>query len=91
DYAALASGETNLAQRRRFAAKAFAATAAYDGAIARWFGIVDQGEAFPRVLPLTLTRAAPLRYGENPHQSAAFYTAGDGVAGIGQARQVQGK
>ncbi len=67
------------------------ATAAYDGAIARWFGTVDQGETFPPLLPLTLKRAASLRYGENPHQSAAFYTASDGVRGIGQARQVQGK
>ncbi|MGR6329490.1 bifunctional phosphoribosylaminoimidazolecarboxamide formyltransferase/IMP cyclohydrolase [Sphingomonas sp. XXL09] len=91
DYASLASGETTLDQRRGFAAKAFAATAAYDGAIARWFGTVDQDEVFPPVLPLTLTRAASLRYGENPHQSAAFYTANDGVRGIGQARQVQGK
>ncbi|WP_210357459.1 bifunctional phosphoribosylaminoimidazolecarboxamide formyltransferase/IMP cyclohydrolase [Sphingomonas beigongshangi] len=91
DYAALEAGETTLDQRRVFAAKAFAATAAYDGAIARWFGTVDQGEAFPPVLPVTLKRAASLRYGENPHQSAAFYTANDGVAGIGQARQVQGK
>ncbi|MGP7794890.1 bifunctional phosphoribosylaminoimidazolecarboxamide formyltransferase/IMP cyclohydrolase [Sphingomonas sp. CLY1604] len=91
DYPALASGETTLEQRRLFAAKAFAATAAYDGAIARWFGTVDQGEAFPPVLPVTMRRAASLRYGENPHQSAAFYTANDGVAGIGQARQVQGK
>ena len=91
DYPALASGETTLDQRRGFAAKAFAATAAYDCAIARWFGTIDQGEAFPPVLPVTMRRAASLRYGENPHQSAAFYTANDGVAGIGQARQVQGK
>jgi phosphoribosylaminoimidazolecarboxamide formyltransferase/IMP cyclohydrolase len=91
DYAALASGETTLEQRRLFAAKAFAATASYDGAIARWFGTVDQAETFPAVLPVTMTRAVTLRYGENPHQSAAFYTANDGVRGIGQARQVQGK
>ncbi|MCP3735512.1 bifunctional phosphoribosylaminoimidazolecarboxamide formyltransferase/IMP cyclohydrolase [Sphingomonas sp. RP10(2022)] len=91
DYAIVANGETTLDQRRLFAAKAFAATAAYDGAIARWFGTVDQAEAFPAVLPVTMTRAATLRYGENPHQSAAFYASNDGVAGIGQARQVQGK
>jgi phosphoribosylaminoimidazolecarboxamide formyltransferase/IMP cyclohydrolase len=91
DYAIVASGETNLEQRKLFAAKAFAATARYDGAIARWFGTVDQAEPFPAVLPVTMTRAASLRYGENPHQSAAFYTADDGVRGIGQARQVQGK
>ena len=91
DYASLATGETTLDQRRLFAAKAFAATASYDGAIARWFGTVDQAEAFPAVLPVTMTRAASLRYGENPHQSAAFYASNDGVRGIGQARQVQGK
>ena len=91
DYAIVATGETTLDQRRLFAAKAFAATASYDGAIARWFGTVDQGEAFPPVLPVTMRRAATLRYGENPHQSAAFYASTDGVRGIGQARQVQGK
>lgn len=91
DYAIVATGETTLDQRRLFAAKAFAATAAYDGAIARWFGTVDQAEAFPAVLPVTMRRAATLRYGENPHQSAAFYASTDGVRGIGQARQVQGK
>lgn len=91
DYAIVAAGETTLDQRRLFAAKAFAATASYDGAIARWFGTVDQAEAFPAVLPVTMTRAASLRYGENPHQSAAFYASNDGVRGIGQARQVQGK
>jgi phosphoribosylaminoimidazolecarboxamide formyltransferase/IMP cyclohydrolase len=91
DYDLVAAGETTLDQRRLFAAKAFAATASYDGAIARWFATVDQAEAFPAVLPVTMTRAASLRYGENPHQSAAFYTSNDGVRGIGQARQVQGK
>ncbi|WP_137898396.1 bifunctional phosphoribosylaminoimidazolecarboxamide formyltransferase/IMP cyclohydrolase [Sphingomonas sp. 2SG] len=91
DYAIVAAGETTLDQRRLFAAKAFAATASYDGAIARWFGTVDQAEPFPAVLPVTMTRAASLRYGENPHQSAAFYASNDGVRGIGQARQVQGK
>jgi phosphoribosylaminoimidazolecarboxamide formyltransferase/IMP cyclohydrolase len=91
DYAIVATGETTLDQRRLFAAKAFAATASYDGAIARWFGTVDQAEAFPAVLPVTMTRAASLRYGENPHQAAAFYASNDGVRGIGQARQVQGK
>ncbi|WP_019517569.1 bifunctional phosphoribosylaminoimidazolecarboxamide formyltransferase/IMP cyclohydrolase [Sphingomonas sp. Mn802worker] len=92
DYALVAGGETSLDDRKRLAAKAFALTAAYDGAIARWFGQVDQGAAFPDVLPLTLRRQGePLRYGENPHQSAAFYAANDGVRGVGQARQVQGK
>ena len=93
DYALVASGETSLETRKRLAAKAFALTARYDGAIATWFGTVDQGEAFPDTLPLTLLRAGEaLRYGENPHQSAAFYAAtGAHANGIGQARQVQGK
>ncbi len=60
--------------------------------IASWFGFADQGEAFPETLPITLKRGATLRYGENPHQSAAFYTAtGPAARGVGQARQVQGK
>ncbi len=91
DYALVAGGSTTLDDRKRLAAKAFATTAAYDSAIATWFGTVDQGEQFPATLPITLKRGDALRYGENPHQSAAFYTATDGVRGIGQARQVQGK
>ena len=95
DYALVAGGTTTIEDRKRLAAKAYATTAAYDGAIARWFGTVDQGERFPATLPLTLKRAGEnLRYGENPHQAAAFYTAtsdGTAVRGIGQARQVQGK
>ncbi|MBB3348181.1 bifunctional phosphoribosylaminoimidazolecarboxamide formyltransferase/IMP cyclohydrolase [Sphingomonas sp. BK069] len=92
DYALVARGETDLAERKRLAAKAYALTAGYDGAIARWFAGSDQGETFPATLPLTLRRAGEaLRYGENPHQQAAFYASSDGVAGIGQARQVQGK
>jgi hypothetical protein len=51
DYAAVASGETTLAQRRKFAAKAYALTASYDGAISQWFAHADQGEAFPRRSP----------------------------------------
>ena len=92
DYALVSGGSTTLADRRKLAAKAYATTAAYDGAIATWFGTVDQGEAFPETLPITLKRGPELRYGENPHQSAAFYTSGGTAArGIGQARQVQGK
>ena len=98
DYAPLievldaSGGATSLELRRRFAAKAFAATAAYDGAIAGWFGQVDQQQLFPEVLPIVLRRGASLRYGENPHQQAAFYAdAGAQAKGIGQAEQVQGK
>jgi phosphoribosylaminoimidazolecarboxamide formyltransferase / IMP cyclohydrolase len=92
DYPLVAAGETTLEDRRRLAAKAFAATAAYDAAIAQWFAFADQRERFPETLPLVLRRGAELRYGENPHQAAAFYApAGPHAAGIGQARQVQGK
>ncbi len=83
---------TSLDTRRRLAAKAFARTAAYDSAIAGWFAFADLGHHLPDTLPLALTRAATLRYGENPHQQAALYvpqaSTNPGVAG---ARQVQGK
>ena len=85
-------GATGLDLRRRLAAKAFAATATYDSMIASWFAFADQGEVFPATLPLILERGEPLRYGENPHQQAAFYThRGPSAPGIGQARQVGGK
>jgi phosphoribosylaminoimidazolecarboxamide formyltransferase/IMP cyclohydrolase len=92
DYALVAGGTTTLEQRRKFAAKAYAATAAYDATIAGWFGVVDQGEEFPETIHLALKRGEALRYGENPHQRAAFYVHGNSnEQGIGQARQVQGK
>lgn len=85
-------GATTLAFRRRMAAKAFAATAAYDSAISQWFATVDQGEHFPPVLAAAHTRVTTLRYGENPHQDAALYVArGSAVTGLPQATQVQGK
>ncbi|MDB5685123.1 MAG: cyclohydrolase [Sphingomonas bacterium] len=85
-------GATTLETRKRLAGKAYAATAAYDAAIADWFAMVDQGEAFPSAMSIPLKRQQPLRYGENPHQQAAFYAyAGGGLRGIGQAEQVQGK
>ncbi len=92
DYAIVAKGETTLDERKNFAAKAFAATATYDAMIASWFDFADQGQLFPATLPYVLERPKVLRYGENPHQQAAFYQhAGPAAAGIGQARQVQGK
>ncbi|MGL4312711.1 MAG: bifunctional phosphoribosylaminoimidazolecarboxamide formyltransferase/IMP cyclohydrolase, partial [Sphingomonas sp.] len=92
DYPLAASGETTLEDRKRLAAKAFAATATYDAMIASWFGFADQDQLFPATLPFILEAPQPLRYGENPHQDAAFYRhRGPSTAGIGQARQVQGK
>ncbi|MEG3088456.1 bifunctional phosphoribosylaminoimidazolecarboxamide formyltransferase/IMP cyclohydrolase [Sphingomonas sp. PB4P5] len=92
DYALVAGGSTTLADRKKLAAKAYTATATYDSTIAGWFAHGDQGEAFPAALPIVLKRGETLRYGENPHQQAAFYTtAGATTRGIGQAEQVQGK
>ena len=99
DYDALAAelnahqGRTSLELRRRLAARAFAATAAYDATIAGWFAHADQGETLPDTLTIAARRAdPPLRYGENPHQHAALYVpAGPHAAGVGQAEQVQGK
>ncbi|GAA4009707.1 bifunctional phosphoribosylaminoimidazolecarboxamide formyltransferase/IMP cyclohydrolase [Sphingomonas swuensis] len=98
DYPALLAelgehdGMTSLGLRRRLAAKAFARTAAYDSAIASWFAFSDQGQSLPDTLPLAMTKAAELRYGENPHQQAALYRPQvASVAGVAGARQVQGK
>ncbi len=92
DYAIVARGETTLEERKLLAAKAFAATATYDAMIASWFAVADQQQLFPATLPFILEAPVPLRYGENPHQQAAFYRhAGPGGSGIGQARQLQGK
>ncbi|MFN3459257.1 MAG: bifunctional phosphoribosylaminoimidazolecarboxamide formyltransferase/IMP cyclohydrolase, partial [Novosphingobium sp.] len=85
-------GATTLAFRRKMAAKAYAATAAYDSAISQWFATVDQGEHFPPVLAAAHTRVTTLRYGENPHQDAALYVPRNpAVTGLPQATQVQGK
>jgi len=98
DYARLTAemdekgGATSYDFRRLLAAKAYAATAAYDGMIANWFASVDQGEKFPATQHMTRKRVMSLRYGENPHQEAALYVPSTAhVQGIGQARQVQGK
>ncbi|RYY47177.1 MAG: bifunctional phosphoribosylaminoimidazolecarboxamide formyltransferase/IMP cyclohydrolase [Sphingomonadales bacterium] len=91
DYALVAGGSTTLADRRKLAAKAYAATAAYDAAIASWFAFADQGEQFPATLPVALIKGPELRYGENPHQSAALYLPQTGTRGIAQAEQLQGK
>ena len=76
--------------RRRLAAKAFGRTAAYDGAIASWFA-AQGGELLPERLTITAKRAQLARYGENPHQRAAFYATGESVPGVATATQVQGK
>lgn len=86
--AALDAGAIDLPFRQALAAKAFAHTAAYDSAIAAHL----TAEQFPATLPLAFDKAQDLRYGENPHQSAAFYRQDRSIAGtIAGARQLQGK
>ena len=85
-----AKGGTTLATRRRLAAAAYARTAAYDAAISGWFAR-QEGDPFPPRLALAGVLRQTLRYGENPHQQAAFYVDGTGRPGVATARQVQGK
>ncbi|SDD18086.1 bifunctional phosphoribosylaminoimidazolecarboxamide formyltransferase/IMP cyclohydrolase [Belnapia rosea] len=85
-----AEGGTRLATRRRLAAAAYARTAAYDAAISGWFA-GQLGEEFPPRLAMAGVLRQGLRYGENPHQQAAFYTDGSDRPGIATARQAQGK
>ncbi len=82
-------GGTTLATRRRLAGEAYARTAAYDAAIATWFA-ERRGEDFPLRLAIAGTLRQALRYGENPHQQAAFYVFGE-RRGVATAVQVQGK
>ena len=90
DELALHNGMTTLALRRRLAAKAFARTAAYDAAISNWFAAA-LGEPAPEYRAFGGRLIEALRYGENPHQTAAFYRSPDRRAGVATALQVQGK
>jgi len=91
--AAVTEGGFTFAARKRLAAQAFAHTAAYDVAVASWFGSAyapdDEGQGFPAFTGATWDRSAVLRYGENPHQKAALYTHWRG--GLATATQLQGK
>ena len=85
---ALRSGEVGYKERQSLAAKAFAHTASYDSAIATYL----TAEAFPETLPTSWQKLQELRYGENPHQTAAFYRQEGATYGtIASARQLQGK
>jgi phosphoribosylaminoimidazolecarboxamide formyltransferase/IMP cyclohydrolase len=96
DYAAVeaelasSGNRTSEATRQKLAAKAFARTASYDAAISQWLG-ADAGEPFGRFFATGGSKLQTLRYGENPHQEAAFYSAPGKPFGIAAARQVQGK
>ena len=93
--AALAEGGFTLEQRKRLAAEAFVHTASYDVAVASWMGNVltdtSDGAGYPAWAGATWERSAVLRYGENPHQSAALYRSGHGPAGLAGAEQLHGK
>ena len=84
------SGATSFDLRRQLAGIAFARTADYDSAISRWFGTQNK-EALPRRFSISGHRKQTLRYGENPHQTAAFYSTGKDRFGIATAVQLQGK
>jgi phosphoribosylaminoimidazolecarboxamide formyltransferase/IMP cyclohydrolase len=85
-------GKTSYDFRRKCAAKAYSATAAYDSMISQWFAFADQQQLFPDMLAVNGNRETELRYGENPHQRAALYLpVGPHGSGIAQAEQVQGK
>ena len=103
DYARLAEeltahgGATTLAFRKAMAARALARTAAYDGAISNWLTAEPDAagraaSAYSQTFTVQLTKAMDLRYGENPHQSAAFYRETNAPAGsVATARQIGGK
>ena len=101
--AAIKAGGFTLEERRRLAAQAFAHTARYDVAVASWFASgyapdeVAAETGWPDLAAVVLDRREVLRYGENPHQRGALYTASDGgtsarvTAGVANAEQLHGK
>ncbi|GAB49237.1 bifunctional phosphoribosylaminoimidazolecarboxamide formyltransferase/IMP cyclohydrolase [Mobilicoccus pelagius] len=92
--AAVRAGGFTLGMRTRLAAEAFAHTAAYDVAVASWmatdYAHTDDGTGFPAFTGSTYERVQGLRYGENPHQSAALYR-GEESGGIAGAELLHGK
>ncbi|WP_210496585.1 bifunctional phosphoribosylaminoimidazolecarboxamide formyltransferase/IMP cyclohydrolase [Microvirga antarctica] len=96
DYAAVLDelathdGALTRTLRRRLAQKAYARTAAYDAAISNWFA-AELADPTPPFRALGGAIAEVLRYGENPHQTAAFYRTPEQRPGVSTARQVQGK
>jgi len=83
-------GATSLALRRRLAARAYGRTATYDASIASWFAH-ELGEFAPARFSIGGQLAQTMRYGENPHQDAAFYRFPNPPVGVATATQLQGK
>jgi phosphoribosylaminoimidazolecarboxamide formyltransferase/IMP cyclohydrolase len=92
---AINAGGTDIAFRAELAAEAFAHTAQYDAAVAQWMGRVVSppidSHGFGRVNASVYDLGHVLRYGENPHQSAAVYVSRENEHGLANARQLQGK
>ncbi|MDQ1712126.1 MAG: phosphoribosylaminoimidazolecarboxamide formyltransferase / cyclohydrolase, partial [Frankiaceae bacterium] len=90
--AAVSAGGFTLEERRALAAEAFAHTASYDVAVASWFAHEYAASGpWPEFFGHAFALADVLRYGENPHQSAALYVDPDAHAGLAQAEQLHGK
>ena len=91
EYTTIVGGATSTELRGKLAATAYARTAAYDAAISNWFS--DQiDEPYLEFMAVGARLRQTLRYGENPHQDAAFYTSGSGARpGVATADQIQGK
>jgi phosphoribosylaminoimidazolecarboxamide formyltransferase/IMP cyclohydrolase len=87
---AATGGAVPLPMRRQLARKAYALTARYDAAIAEWMAR-QEGVDFPETIVLAARLAERTRYGENPHQQAAFYRTAQPRPGVATARQLQGK
>jgi phosphoribosylaminoimidazolecarboxamide formyltransferase/IMP cyclohydrolase len=83
-------GATTLQFRKQLAAAAYAHTASYDSAVSGWFA-TQLAEEYPETVAFAARKRQSLRYGENPHQSAAFYVTDSSRAGIASAIQIQGK
>jgi len=95
DEMAANDGAVSDATRRHLGTKVFEHTACYDGAIANYLGSLDENDTrgdFPRTMNLQFHKSSEMRYGENPHQRAAFYTQGEPAeACIATAKQLHGK
>jgi phosphoribosylaminoimidazolecarboxamide formyltransferase / IMP cyclohydrolase len=90
DEMKVGDGSTTPEFRKQLAARAYARTGAYDAAISNWFS-EQLGEPFPPRIAVGAELKQLLRYGENPHQQAAFYTSGENRPGVATAEQIQGK
>ncbi|MDC0093979.1 bifunctional phosphoribosylaminoimidazolecarboxamide formyltransferase/IMP cyclohydrolase [Alphaproteobacteria bacterium] len=86
------NGSTKYAFRKYLAGKAFKLTNDYDLAISNWFN-QDQNEniKLPETISIKLEKYLPMRYGENPHQNAAFYKTTDTIIGVAQSKKLHGK